>query len=248
MTANENRISITEAGQLTVPDNPTIPFIEGDGTGPDIWRATRLVLDAAVAKAYNGTRAIDWLEVMAGEKAFNETGEWLPEATLEAIRTYRVAIKGPLTTPVGGGIRSVNVQLRQVLDLYACVRPVRYIAGIPSPMKAPENVDMVVFRENTEDVYIGYEWEADSPMAKKLIDFIDREEGTTDPGRVGYRHQAHQPFRHPAPGEDGRAVCPGPQAPQCDHCPQGQYHEIYGRRLSHTGVMKWPGKSSGTGS
>jgi isocitrate dehydrogenase len=177
MTVNENRISITEAGQLTVPDNPVIPFIEGDGTGPDIWRATRLVLDAAVAKAYNGTRTIDWLEVMAGEKAFNETGEWLPEATLEAIRTYRVAIKGPLTTPVGGGIRSVNVQLRQVLDLYACVRPVRYIAGIPSPMKAPENVDMVVFRENTEDVYIGYEWEADSPMAKKLIDFIDREEG-----------------------------------------------------------------------
>ena len=177
MTANENRISITEAGQLTVPDNPVIPFIEGDGTGPDIWRATRLVLDAAVAKAYNGTRAIDWLEVMAGEKAFNDTGEWLPEDTLEAIRTYRVAIKGPLTTPVGGGIRSVNVQLRQVLDLYACVRPVRYIAGIPSPMKAPENVDMVVFRENTEDVYIGYEWEADSPMAKKLIDFIDREEG-----------------------------------------------------------------------
>jgi isocitrate dehydrogenase len=177
MTANENRISIAEAGQLIVPDNPTIPFIEGDGTGPDIWRATRIVLDAAVAKAYNGARAIDWLEVMAGEKAFNETGEWLPEATLEAIRTYRVAIKGPLTTPVGGGIRSVNVQLRQVLDLYACVRPVRYIAGIPSPMKAPENVDMVVFRENTEDVYIGYEWEADSPMAKKLIDFIDREEG-----------------------------------------------------------------------
>jgi isocitrate dehydrogenase len=177
MTVNENRISITEEGQLTVPDNPVIPFIEGDGTGPDIWRATRLVLDAAVAKAYNGTRTIDWLEVMAGEKAFNETGEWLPEATLEAIRTYRVAIKGPLTTPVGGGIRSVNVQLRQVLDLYACVRPVRYIAGIPSPMKAPENVDMVVFRENTEDVYIGYEWEADSPMAKKLIDFIDREEG-----------------------------------------------------------------------
>ncbi|MBC2732895.1 MAG: isocitrate dehydrogenase (NADP(+)) [Desulfobacteraceae bacterium] len=177
MTSNEQKITVTKEGGLVVPDRPTIPFIEGDGTGPDIWRATRLVLDAAVAKAYNGTRAIDWLEVMAGEKAFNETGEWLPEATLEAIRTYRVAIKGPLTTPVGGGIRSVNVQLRQVLDLYACVRPVRYIAGIPSPMKAPENVDMVVFRENTEDVYIGYEWEADSPMAKKLIDFIDREEG-----------------------------------------------------------------------
>lgn len=177
MTTNENKITITEAGQLNVPDNPIIPFIEGDGTGPDIWRATRLVLDAAVAKAYSGARTINWLEVMAGEKAFNDTGEWLPEATLDAIRKYRVAIKGPLTTPVGGGIRSVNVQLRQVLDLYACVRPVRYIAGIPSPMKAPENVDMVVFRENTEDVYIGYEWEANSPMALKLIDFIDREEG-----------------------------------------------------------------------
>jgi len=175
--ANENTITMTETGELQVPDRPRIPFIEGDGTGPDIWRATRLVLDAAVDKAYGGNRAIEWLEVLAGEKAFNQTGEWLPEATLEAIRTYRVAIKGPLTTPVGGGIRSVNVQLRQVLDLYACVRPVRYIAGIPSPMKAPENVDMVVFRENTEDVYIGYEWEADSPMAKKLIDFIDREEG-----------------------------------------------------------------------
>jgi len=177
MIANDEKITLLDNGQLNVPDRPTIPFIEGDGTGPDIWRATRLVLDAAVSKAYKGARAIDWLEVMAGEKAFNETGEWLPEATLEAIRDYRVAIKGPLTTPVGGGIRSVNVQLRQVLDLYACVRPVRYIAGIPSPMKAPENVDMVVFRENTEDVYIGYEWEADSPMAKKLIDFIDREEG-----------------------------------------------------------------------
>ena len=177
MTANENQITMTEAGQLDVPDRPAIPFIEGDGTGPDIWRATRLVLDAAVAKAYGGRRAIEWREVLAGEKAFNETGEWLPEATLEAIRKFRVSIKGPLTTPVGGGIRSVNVQLRQVLDLYACVRPVRYIDGIPSPMKAPENVDMVVFRENTEDVYIGYEWEADSPMAKKLIDFIDKEEG-----------------------------------------------------------------------
>jgi isocitrate dehydrogenase len=177
MMANATQIEVTEGGQLVVPDVPIIPFIEGDGTGPDIWRATRLVLEAAVDKAYGGKRAIAWKEVLAGEKAFNETGEWLPEATLAAIRTYRVAIKGPLTTPVGGGIRSVNVQLRQVLDLYACVRPVRYITGIPSPMKTPEDVDMVVFRENTEDVYIGYEWEADSPMALKLIDFIEREEG-----------------------------------------------------------------------
>jgi isocitrate dehydrogenase len=177
MADNETKITMDGDGRLMVPETPIIPFIEGDGTGPDIWRATRMVLEAAVAKAYGGRRKITWREVLAGEKAYNETGEWLPEATLDAVRTYRVAIKGPLTTPVGGGIRSVNVQLRQVLDLYACVRPVRYITGIPSPMKAPENVDMVVFRENTEDVYIGYEWEADSPMANKLIDFIEREEG-----------------------------------------------------------------------
>ena len=177
MTANDQKITLSDDGQLNVPDRPTIPFIEGDGTGPDIWRATRMVLEAAVAKAYGGSKALAWKEVLAGEKAYNATGDWLPEATLEAIRDFRVAIKGPLTTPVGGGIRSVNVQLRQVLDLYACVRPVRYISGIPSPVKRPEDVDMVVFRENTEDVYIGYEWEADSPMAKKLIDFIEREEG-----------------------------------------------------------------------
>ncbi len=177
MTEKTNTISFTEDGAIKVPDAPVIPFIEGDGTGPDIWRATRRVIDAAVEKGFGGKKTIEWLEVLAGEKAFNETGEWLPETTLEAIRTYRVAIKGPLTTPVGGGIRSVNVQLRQVLDLYGCVRPVRYIPGIPSPMKSPETVDMVVFRENTEDVYIGYEWKADSEMAKKLIDFIDKEEG-----------------------------------------------------------------------
>ncbi len=171
-----SKITITADGRLTVPDDPIIPFIEGDGIGPDIWRATQLVLDAAVAKAYDG-RHIAWLEVLAGEKAFNTTGDWLPEDTLTAVRTYHVAIKGPLTTPVGGGIRSVNVQLRQVLDLFACVRPVRHIGGIPSPVVAPENVDMVVFRENTEDVYIGYEWEADSEMARKLAAFIEAEAG-----------------------------------------------------------------------
>ncbi len=174
-----SKITITADGRLTVPDDPIIPFIEGDGIGPDIWRATQMVLDAAVAKAYDGRRRIAWLEVLAGEKAFNETGDWLPEDTLAAIREYHVAIKGPLTTPVGGGIRSVNVQLRQVLDLYACVRPVRHIGGIPSPVVAPENVDMVVFRENTEDVYIGYEWEADSEMARKLTAFIEEEAGLT---------------------------------------------------------------------
>ncbi|MFZ7128112.1 MAG: isocitrate dehydrogenase (NADP(+)) [Desulfobacterales bacterium] len=179
MAQNEVKITVDDDGRLMVPDAPVIPFIEGDGTGPDIWKAARRVMDAAVEKAYNGKRKIAWKEFLAGEKAFNATGEWLPEATLEAIRDYRVAIKGPLTTPVGGGIRSVNVQLRQVLDLYACVRPVRYIPGIPSPMKTPENVDMVVFRENTEDVYIGYEWKAESDMARKLIALIEKEEGRT---------------------------------------------------------------------
>lgn len=174
-----SEITISRDGRLAVPEQPIIPFIEGDGIGPDIWKATRIVVDAAVEKAYDGRRRIAWEEVLAGEKAFNTTGDWLPQATIDAIRKYHVAIKGPLTTPVGGGIRSVNVQLRQVLDLYACVRPVRHIQGIPSPVVNPENVDMVVFRENTEDVYAGYEWEADSPMARKLIDFLRKEEGVT---------------------------------------------------------------------
>jgi isocitrate dehydrogenase len=159
-------------GQLGVPARPIIPFIEGDGTGPDIWRATRMVLDAAVHKSYQGKRSIAWFEVFAGEKAKDGFGEWLPEDTLAAIRAYRVAIKGPLTTPVGGGIRSLNVALRQLLDLYACVRPVRYFAGVPSPVKEPEKVDMVLFRENTEDIYAGIEWAANTAEAKRVIDFL----------------------------------------------------------------------------
>src|SRR6185436_9941121 len=158
--------------RLAVPDRPVIPFIEGDGTGPDIWRATRHVLDGAVEKLYGGGRSIAWFEVLAGEKAYNQTGEWLPDDTLDAIRHYRAAIKGPLTTPVGGGIRSLNVTLRQVLDLYACVRPVRYFKGVPSPVREPEKVDMVIFRENTEDVYAGIEWPSGSETAKKVIDFL----------------------------------------------------------------------------
>ena len=158
--------------RLEVPDRPIIPFIEGDGTGPDIWRATRHVLDGAVEKVYGGSRSIAWFEVLAGEKAYNKTGEWLPNDTLEAIRQYRVAIKGPLTTPVGGGIRSLNVALRQILDLYTCVRPVRYFAGVPSPVREPEKVDMVIFRENIEDVYAGIEWRSGSDDAKKVIEFL----------------------------------------------------------------------------
>jgi isocitrate dehydrogenase len=158
---------------LRVPNNPIIPYIEGDGTGPDIWRASQIVFDAAVSKAYKGERKIVWLEVLAGEKAYNKTKSWLPDETLEAIKTYVVSIKGPLTTPVGGGIRSLNVALRQILDLYACVRPVRWIKGTPAPVKRPDLLDVVIFRENTEDVYAGIEWESGSGEALRLIEFIN---------------------------------------------------------------------------
>jgi isocitrate dehydrogenase len=162
-------------GKLTVPDNPIIPFIEGDGTGADIWRASVRVLDAAVAKAYGGKRQIHWLEIFAGEKANNQFGTWLPEASVQACRDYLVSIKGPLTTPVGGGIRSLNVALRQMLDLYVCLRPVRWFKGVPSPVKDPGKVDMVIFRENTEDIYAGIEWAAGTPEAQKVLDFIAKE-------------------------------------------------------------------------
>ena len=164
-------------GALRVADRPVVLFIEGDGTGPDIWRATQPVLDAAVAKAYGGKRQIAWQEVLAGEKAFKRTGSYLPVETLNDLREYRVALKGPLTTPIGGGFRSLNVTLRQVLDLYACIRPVRYYAGVPSPLKEPQKIDMVVFRENTEDVYAGMEWPANSHEARRLIDFLNQELG-----------------------------------------------------------------------
>ncbi|WP_442601466.1 NADP-dependent isocitrate dehydrogenase [Paenibacillus sp. KN14-4R] len=164
-------------GQLVVPNNPIIPFIEGDGTGPDIWAASKRVLDAAVEKAYNGEKKIAWYEVYAGEKAFNKYNSWLPNDTLEAIREYIVAIKGPLTTPVGGGIRSLNVALRQELDLYVCLRPVRYFDGVPSPVKRPGLVDMVIFRENTEDIYAGIEYQEGSEAVKKMISFLQNEMG-----------------------------------------------------------------------
>jgi isocitrate dehydrogenase len=162
-------------GELRVPDQPIIPFIEGDGTGRDIWKASRRVFDAAVDHAYGNKRRVAWFEVFAGEKAFNTYKEWLPTETVDAIRDFRVAIKGPLTTPVGGGIRSLNVALRQILDLYSCERPVRYYEGVPSPVKHPEKMDIVIFRENTEDVYIGIEWKSGSPEAKKLLEFLNKE-------------------------------------------------------------------------
>ncbi|HLR02455.1 MAG TPA: NADP-dependent isocitrate dehydrogenase [Virgibacillus sp.] len=162
-------------GVLNVPDTPIIPFIEGDGTGPDIWAAARNVIEAAVDKAYDGKKSIDWKEVYAGQKAFDKTGEWLPKDTLDKIDEYKIAIKGPLTTPIGGGIRSLNVALRQELDLFTCLRPVRYFQGVPSPVKRPEDVDMVIFRENTEDIYAGIEWQKGTPEVKKVIDFLQNE-------------------------------------------------------------------------
>jgi len=164
-------ITITH-GVLNVPKNPIIPYIEGDGTGPDIWRASQAVMDAAVQRAYAGDRKIEWFEVYAGEKSFNKYQDWLPEDTLTALRHYLVSIKGPLTTPVGGGIRSLNVALRQMLDLYVCIRPVQYFRGVPSPVKRPEKVDMIIFRENTEDIYAGIEFESGSESAKKVINFL----------------------------------------------------------------------------
>ena len=164
-------------GKLQVPDRPILPFIEGDGTGPDIWRASVRVLDAAVAKAYGGKRKIAWMEVYAGEKAFKQESSWLPDETVEAFREFLVGIKGPLTTPIGGGMRSLNVALRQMLDLYVCLRPVRWFKGVPSPVKHPEKVDMVIFRENTEDIYAGIEWEQGTPEAKQVIKFLQTEMG-----------------------------------------------------------------------
>jgi len=170
-------------GALHVPDRPILPFIEGDGTGPDIWASARRVLDAAVEKAYGGRRQIAWMEVLAGQKAYDATGSWLPEATLDTFREYLVGIKGPLTTPVGGGIRSLNVALRQMLDLYVCLRPVKWYPGVPSPVKRPGDVDMVIFRENSEDIYAGIEWKAESPEARKVIRFLQEE---MDVGKIRF--------------------------------------------------------------
>lgn len=175
----QNKICI-QNGKLYVPSHPIIPFIEGDGIGPDIWKASKLVFDAAVEKAYGGDRKIQWKEIYAGEKAFEKTGSWLPDETIETIKEYLVAIKGPLTTPVGGGMRSLNVTLRQKLDLYACVRPVKWYQGVPSPVKAPEKVDMIIFRENTEDIYAGIEWMAGTPELEKVKDFLINEMGVKD--------------------------------------------------------------------
>src|ERR1700691_4988301 len=183
MTPSYNGRAIPSDGQpieyvgekFVIPDRPIIPYIEGDGTGRDIWKASQRVFDSAVDLVYGGKRNIAWYEEFAGEKAYNEFKQWLPDETVEAVRDFRISIKGPLTTPVGGGIRSLNVALRQILDLYACVRPVRYFAGVASPVKHPERMDVVIYRENTEDVYIGIEWRSGTPEVKKLIEFLNHD-------------------------------------------------------------------------
>ncbi|SDH33177.1 isocitrate dehydrogenase (NADP) [Alteribacillus persepolensis] len=177
--ANGEKIT-TQNGKLNVPDQPVIPYIEGDGIGPDIWAAASRVLDAAVEKAYDGKKKIHWKEILVGEKAYNNTGEWLPEESLDTIREYLIAIKGPLTTPIGGGIRSLNVALRQKLDLFTCLRPVRHFTGVPSPVKRPEDVNMAIFRENTEDIYAGIEFKEGTDEAKKVVDFLQNEMGATN--------------------------------------------------------------------
>ncbi|MFP4623735.1 MAG: isocitrate dehydrogenase (NADP(+)) [Gemmatimonadota bacterium] len=188
------RIQVDATGSLTVPDDPIIPFIEGDGIGPDIWAATKKVVEAAVDKAYGGSKRVVWMEILAGEKAYEATGEWLPEETFEAIREFKVAIKGPLTTPVGGGIRSLNVTLRQVLDLFACIRPVRWIPGVPSPVKHPEKLDVVIFRENTEDVYAGIEWASGTEEAEKVRRFLVEEMGADIREQSGIGVKPISPF------------------------------------------------------
>jgi isocitrate dehydrogenase len=206
------RVQIS-GGKLQVPDQPILPYIEGDGTGPDIWNASQPVFDAAVEKAYGGKRKIHWMEVLAGEKSFQQTGNWLPDATLDAFREYLVGIKGPLTTPVGGGIRSLNVALRQILDLYACVRPVRWFEGVPSPVKKPGDVDMVIFRENTEDIYAG---------DQRL------------------RHQARVAGGDGAAGAQRHRLRAGPQAPLGDAGAQGEHHEVHRGRLQELGLRAGP--------
>jgi isocitrate dehydrogenase len=196
------KITVNQDYSLNVPDHPIIPYIEGDGTGLDITPVMLKVVDAAVAKAYGGKKKIHWMEVYAGEKSTKVYGPdvWLPEETLAVVKEYVVSIKGPLTTPVGGGIRSLNVALRQELDLYVCLRPIQYFKGVPSPVKEPEKTNMVIFRENSEDIYAGIEYEAESDKAKKLIKFLIEEMG------VKKIHQAGQPRRHRAPGEEGPAI------------------------------------------
>ena len=225
-----------EHGTLKVPHNPIIPYVEGDGTGADIWRASVRVFDAAIEKAFGGERKVAWMEVFAGEKAFTQFQDWLPQETVDAMQDFRVSIKGPLTTPVGGGIRSLNVTLRQVLDLYACIRPVRYFEGVGSPMKEPEKLNIVVFRENTEDVYAGIEWKAGSPEAEKLRAFIEREFKKEIRARLRHRHQADVRVRLQAPDRHGDPLRAQARPPLGHADAQGQHHEVHRGRVPRLGL------------
>ena len=234
------KISIRD-GKLIVPDNPIIPFIEGDGTGPDIWRASVRVMDAAVQKAYGGKRKIHWMEVLAGEKANKQFNTWLPDETVAACREYLVRIKGPLTTPVGGGIRSLNVALRQMLDLYVCLRPVRWFKGVPSPVKHPEKVDMVIFRENTEDIYAGIEFEAGTRREQEVPRALQTELPQVVcqdplPEHLGYRHQARLQGRLRAADPLRDRVRGRQQAQEPDTGAQGQHPEVHRRRVPQLGL------------
>ena len=229
------------SGELQVPDRPIIPYIEGDGTGPDLWAAASRVFEASVNKAYGDQRQIVWMEVLAGEKAFKQTDTWLPDATVDAFREYLVGIKGPLTTPVGGGIRSLNVALRQILDLYVCLRPVRHFPGVPSPVKQPELVDMVIFRENTEDIYAGIEFqdgEADTATFKELLkeNFAARFEKIPLSGIGRFRYQTGIPGRHEPTRQGGHRLRHSASPGECHPRPQGQHHEVHRRRLSRLGI------------
>ncbi len=229
--AGGQKITISN-GKLHVPDQPIIPFIEGDGTGRDIWRASVRVFDAAVQKAYGGRRKIHWMEVFAGEKANKAYNTWLPDETVTACRDYLISIKGPLTTPVGGGIRSLNVALRQLLDLYVCLRPVRWFKGVPSPVKTPEKVDMVIFRENTEDIYAGIEFEAGSADCKKFLDlfkqnFPKQYAKIRFPDSSGIGLKPASKGRHRSAVPRHRHLCHRQQAQERDDRAQGEHHEIH---------------------
>ncbi len=239
--AGGEKITVNQDFSLNVPDRPVIPFIEGDGTGVDITPVMRKVVDAAVAKAYGGKKQIAWMEVFAGEKAIRvyDADTWLPDETVQAVKDYVISIKGPLTTPTSGGIRSLNVALRQMLDLYVCLRPVRYFTGVPSPVKAPEKVDMVIFRENTEDIYAGIEWEAGSAEVKKVIDFLQKEMGVKkirfpESSAIGIKPVSVEGSERLIRKAIQYAIDNEPQVR--DPGAQGQHHEVHRRRLQEVGL------------